>query len=110
MLTTHSLYTHADYACNIVQGESTSLSILDPTPTSQPQATTPSSGGLTRQHGNLSFTRVYQAGRMVPAYQPEAAYKVFVRGVHSKDIATGLVDLDYVGWEGEAGDRTEGPG
>ena len=51
------------------------------------------SGGQVRQHGNLSFARVYQAGHMVPAYQGEAAYRIFMRALFNRDIATGAVDL-----------------
>jgi hypothetical protein len=43
-----------------------------------------------RQHGNLSFSRVYQAGHEVPAYQPATAYEIFTRALFNKDIATGL--------------------
>ena len=43
-----------------------------------------------RQHGNLSFSRVYQAGHEVPAYQPETAYEIFMRVLFNKDISTGL--------------------
>lgn len=47
------------------------------------------SGGQVRQHGNLSFTRVYQAGHEVPYYQPQTAYEIFTRALFNKDIATG---------------------
>jgi carboxypeptidase C (cathepsin A) len=42
-------------------------------------------GGQVRQHGNLSFSRVYQAGHEVPAYQPETAYEIFMRVLVNKD-------------------------
>lgn len=45
-----------------------------------------------RQHSNLSFSRVYQAGHEVPAYQPETAYQIFMRALFNKDIATGTQD------------------
>ena len=51
------------------------------------------SGGLTKQFGDLSFTRVYQAGHTVPSYQPETAYKIFMRSLLGQDIATGSIDL-----------------
>lgn len=74
--------------------------------------------GLTRQHGNLSFTRVFQAGHMVPSYQPEAALRIFERALLDRDIATGAVDLRTTGgWAGAGAGgqqddvfRTEGPG
>jgi hypothetical protein len=57
-----------------------------------------------RQHGNLSFTRVYEAGHEVPAYQPETAYRIFTRALFNRDISTGNIstaaNLDYA---------TEGP-
>jgi len=66
------------------------------------------SGGMTRQFGNLSFTRVYQAGHMVPSYQPEASYRIFMRALLSKDIATGTLDTREVAAKGEQY-STEGP-
>ncbi|KAL4801019.1 Alpha/Beta hydrolase protein [Aspergillus venezuelensis] len=48
-------------------------------------------GGLVRQHGNFSFTRVFQAGHEVPAYQPETAYEIFHRAMFNRDIATGKI-------------------
>ena len=50
-------------------------------------------GGQVRQYGNLSFSRVYQAGHMIPSYQPEAAYRIFMRAMFDRDIATGLLPL-----------------
>lgn len=46
-------------------------------------------GGQVRQHGNFSFARVFQAGHLVPAYQPETAYVLFDRIIHGKSLATG---------------------
>ncbi|KAK4032356.1 Alpha/Beta hydrolase protein [Parachaetomium inaequale] len=49
-------------------------------------------GGLTRQvGGRFSFTRVFQAGHEVPAYQSEAAYEVFRRAMGGWDVPTGRV-------------------
>jgi hypothetical protein len=48
-------------------------------------------GGQVRQYGNLSFTRVYEAGHEVPAYQPETAYRIFQRTIFNFDIATGNI-------------------
>lgn len=45
-------------------------------------------GGLVRQHGNLSYIRTYQAGHAIPSYQPEMAYKIFIRALFNLDIAT----------------------
>lgn len=46
-------------------------------------------GGMTRQAGNFSFTRVFQAGHSVPAYQPGIALDIFRRAMNHMDIATG---------------------
>lgn len=51
-------------------------------------------GGEVRQHGNYSFSRVYQAGHEVPSYQPEAAYQIFQRAIFGLDIATGTVNTE----------------
>jgi hypothetical protein len=45
-----------------------------------------------RQYGNLSFSRVYQAGHEVPTYQPETAYRIFMRALFNQDIATGEIN------------------
>lgn len=110
------LYGDRDYACNWVQGERSSLEIPWSSQSDfekagyTPLVISPvQSGGLTRQYGNLSFTRVYQAGHLVPSYQPEVAYYIFMRAVLGKDIPTGLLDLQDLAVEGETY-STEGPG
>lgn len=50
-------------------------------------------GGLVREHGNLSFSRVFQAGHSAGGYQPETMSVIFERAMFRKDIATGKVDL-----------------
>ncbi|KAL6158854.1 hypothetical protein ACJQWK_03766 [Exserohilum turcicum] len=58
-------------------------------------------GGAVRQHGNLSFSRIYDAGHQVPQYQPETAFTVFNRVIHGKDISTGRnVDLSSFSTKG----------
>jgi hypothetical protein len=46
-------------------------------------------GGAVRQFGNLSFSRVYQAGHAVPAYQPETAFQIFARILGGGSVSTG---------------------
>ena len=46
-------------------------------------------GGLVRQHGNVSFSRVFEAGHAVAADQPETMYQVFQRSMFGMDVATG---------------------
>lgn len=50
-------------------------------------------GGLVRQSGNLSFSRIFQSGHGVAGYQPETMYHVFERAMTRHDVATGKVDL-----------------
>ncbi|GAB7357095.1 hypothetical protein MBLNU459_g7903t3 [Dothideomycetes sp. NU459] len=103
-------YGDRDYACNWVGGEASSLKVpwqsQDEFASAgySPLVVSPvHSAGLTRQYGNFSFTRVYQAGHLVPSYQPEAAYEIFMRAILGKDIATGQIKVadDYA---------TKGPG
>lgn len=57
--------------------------------------------GETREYGNFSFTRVYEAGHEVPYYQPIAALQLFNRTINGYDTATGTekvtVDLSTNG-------------
>ena len=46
-------------------------------------------GGVVRQHGSFSFTRVFQAGHSVSSFQPETGYEIFRRVTNNLDIATG---------------------
>jgi hypothetical protein len=50
-------------------------------------------GGFVREHGNLSFSRIFQSGHGVAAYQPETMSEIFERVMFERDIATGAVDL-----------------
>jgi len=109
------MYGDRDYACNWVGGEMASLAV----PYTRRQEFADAGytkflvddnmdeaghgwAGMTRQYGNFSFTRVFQAGHEVPSYQPAAAHEVFRRAMFGLDIATG---------KGKTGDdyKTEGP-
>ncbi|KAK2061016.1 serine carboxypeptidase [Colletotrichum caudatum] len=60
-------------------------------------------GGVVRQFGNLSFSRIYQAGHSVPAYQPETAFQVFARVILGTSVSTGdRVDLSSFNTSGDA--------
>ncbi|KKA24837.1 Carboxypeptidase D [Rasamsonia emersonii CBS 393.64] len=94
------VYGDRDYACNWIGGERVSLAI----PYCKAEAFAQAGyepivvnstyvGGQVRQYGNFSFSRVYQSGHMVPAYQPETAYRIFMRAMFGKDIATGEKDV-----------------
>lgn len=91
------VYGDRDYACNWYGGELVSLAINHSSSSAFASAgyagievNETYTGGQVRQHGNLSFSRVYQAGHEVPAYQPATAYEIFTRALFNKDIATGL--------------------
>ena len=87
------VYGDRDYQCNWYGGEAISLALEsgDFKKAGYADIMTNASyvGGLVRQHGNLSFARVFQAGHEVPYYQPETAYQIFNRVMFNKDIATG---------------------
>jgi hypothetical protein len=100
----HMMYGDRDMACNGVGGEKASLAVPYERAADfagagyQPLLTDGGGGGgavvvagMTRQHGNFSFTRVFQAGHEVPAYQPEAAHAIFRRAMFNRDVPTGLV-------------------
>ncbi|KAJ3496145.1 hypothetical protein NLG97_g2868 [Lecanicillium saksenae] len=95
----HMVYGDRDYASPWIGGETVSVAV----PYAD-QASFKNAGyaelrsggkvaGMTRQSGNFSFTRVFQAGHMVPAYQPEAAYDIFMRATDHRDIATGEIKV-----------------
>ncbi|EGP84851.1 secreted peptidase S10 [Zymoseptoria tritici IPO323] len=94
------MFGDRDYACNWIGGEAASLAI-DYTNTTafhaagyaDIQSNATFSGGQVRQHGNLSFARVYQAGHEAPSYSPETAYRIFMRTLNNVDIATGELPL-----------------
>lgn len=102
----HMMYGDRDYSCNWFGGESISLAV--PWSRSEDfanagyapflEAETARIAGYSRQLGNYSFTRVFQAGHMVPAYQPAASYDLFMRATSGKDMPTGLLPVfdDYV--------------
>ena len=59
---------------------------------------------MTRQFGNLSFTRIYDAGHLISAYQPETLFTLFSRIVQgSVDLSTGQkVDISTFSTQGDA--------
>ncbi|KAI4592815.1 hypothetical protein KJ359_010448 [Pestalotiopsis sp. 9143b] len=118
------IYGDRDYICNWLGGEAISLALADAAAASQPSSADAvlerySSfagagyapiivndsyiGGVVRQLGNLSFSRIYQAGHSVPAYQPETAFQVFARIVLGTSVSDGQqVDLSAYNTTGPA--------
>ncbi|TVY38683.1 Carboxypeptidase S1-like protein [Lachnellula subtilissima] len=96
------MYGDRDYICNWLGGEAISLAVAAQAgglyPTLFPAAgyapiitNTSYIGGVVRQYGNLSFSRIYDAGHSVPAYQPETAFEVFARIMSGTSISTGEI-------------------
>ncbi|KAI1504824.1 Alpha/Beta hydrolase protein [Biscogniauxia marginata] len=96
------MYGDRDYICNWLGGEAISLAVASSARNYSPFASAGYApiivndsyiGGVVRQFGNLSFSRIYQAGHFVPAYQPEAAFEVFARIIMGDSVSTGE-DID----------------
>lgn len=94
------MYGDRDYICNWYGGEAVSLGIASqagpdyaarfPAAGYAPIIVNDSYvGGLVRQYGNLSFSRIYQAGHSVAWYQPETAFQVFARIMMGTSVSTG---------------------
>ncbi|OTB00287.1 hypothetical protein M426DRAFT_324430 [Hypoxylon sp. CI-4A] len=122
------IYGDRDYICNWLGGEAISLALASAASAATTTTTTTTTnnsstygisfpnagyapiivndtyvGGAVRQFGNLSFSRVYQAGHFVPAYQPAAAFEIFARVVRGHSVSTGQnVDLGSYGTDGDA--------
>ncbi|CZS98942.1 hypothetical protein WAI453_008461 [Rhynchosporium graminicola] len=96
------MYGDRDYICNWLGGEAISLAVAAATSPAYasifPQSgyapiivNTTYIGGVVRQYGNLSFSRIYDAGHSVPAYQPETAFQVFARIMSGTSVSTGEI-------------------
>ena len=93
------IYGDADVICNWHSGQNASLELAQLVPsyrTAFPAAgyadivvNDTYIGGHVRQYGNLSFSRIFDAGHLVPFYQPETAFTVFTRVFQGDDVATG---------------------
>jgi len=92
------IYGDRDYICNWLGGQAVSYAIAAQSPAHSSfynagysAIVTNSSyvGGVVREYGNLSFSRIYDAGHLIPAYQPETAFTVFTRIIMGTDISTG---------------------
>ncbi|KAH8897109.1 alpha/beta-hydrolase [Thozetella sp. PMI_491] len=106
------VYGDRDYVCNWLGGEALSMELASavgglyatrfPSAGYAPIIVNDSYiGGVVRQFGNLSFSRIYQAGHYVPAYQPETAFQVFARIILGNSVSTGepvsLMDYNTTG-------------
>lgn len=106
------IYGDRDYICNWLGGEAVSFAVAAQSPAYAPFYTAGYAsivinstyvGGMVRQYGNLSFSRIYAAGHLVPAYQPETAFTVFSRVILGTDLSFGQpVDLSTYQTNGTA--------
>jgi carboxypeptidase C (cathepsin A) len=104
------VYGDRDYACNWIGGEAASLAVAY-SKTAQFHSSGYEdihvngsyNGGLVRQYGNFSFSRVFQSGHEVPAYQPETAYEIFRRAMFNLDVASGKISTAQNGSYGTLG-------
>ncbi|KXJ97340.1 Alpha/Beta hydrolase protein [Microdochium bolleyi] len=106
------MYGDRDYICNWYGGEAVSLAVAEAVPAyaafSQagyaPIIVNDSYiGGVVRQYGNLSFSRVYQAGHFVPSYQPDTAFEIFARIIYGTSVSTGAsIDLSSYNTTGDS--------
>ncbi|KAK5949608.1 hypothetical protein OHC33_009415 [Knufia fluminis] len=107
------IYGDRDYICNWLGGEAVSFAIAGAAGPSYapwysagyaPIVTNNSYiGGVVREYGNLSFARIYDAGHLVPAYQPETAFTVFSRVIEGTDISLGQpIDTSDFSTSGDA--------
>lgn len=97
------IYGDRDFICNWVGGEAVSFAIAAGSSSHSSFYSAGYAdivvnetyvGGVVRQFGNLSFSRIYDAGHLVPAYQPETTFVVFSRIIMGTDISLGApVDL-----------------
>lgn len=101
------VYGDRDYRCNWLGAENVSLVMDHPGAAAfraagyAPIVTNATyEGGVVRQHVNLSFSRVFQAGHSVAAYQPETVFRIFQRAMAGKDVASGAVDVRARAGEG----------
>ena len=94
------IYGDSDYLCNWRGGEAVSFAVAaaasnytssfnsagySPIITNESYI-----GGVVRQAGNLSFSRIYDAGHEIPAYQPETMFTLFSRIIQGgNDLSSG---------------------
>ncbi|KAF2087674.1 alpha/beta-hydrolase [Saccharata proteae CBS 121410] len=99
------IYGDRDYQCNWIGGEKLSLA-LDHFSRSGFRASgyanivhgaANRARGVVRQYEGLSFSRVFDAGHHVSAYQPETVHRIFNRAMSGNDIATGMKSAAWGG-------------
>lgn len=93
------VYGDADYICNWFGGQAISLATkYKHSKQFQAAGYAPFlvdgvEYGETREYGNFSFTRIYEAGHEVPYYQPIASLQHFNRTLNGWELPTGQKKL-----------------
>lgn len=93
------IYGDADYICNWFGGQAISLAANHSNAEKfksagyAPFQVDGVEYGETREYGNFSFTRVYEAGHEVPYYQPIAALQLFNRTLNGWELPKGQKKL-----------------
>ncbi|KAL1901648.1 hypothetical protein Cpir12675_000338 [Ceratocystis pirilliformis] len=94
------MYGDRDFFCNWLGGEALSLAIakeaggkyateFPKTGYAPIHSNADTVGGRVRQVGRLSFSRIFNAGHHIAAYQPETVFQVFARIIKSASVSTG---------------------
>ncbi|RMZ82394.1 hypothetical protein DV737_g2065, partial [Chaetothyriales sp. CBS 132003] len=107
------IYGDRDYICNWLGGEAVSFAIAGAAGQRYrpwyaagyaPIVTNNSYiGGVVREFGNLSFSRIYDAGHLVPAYQAETVFTVFSRIIEGTAVSFGnLANLSSYSSSGDS--------
>ncbi|KAM0546446.1 hypothetical protein ACHAPJ_010913 [Fusarium lateritium] len=94
------MYGDRDYRCPWYGGENVSLTLDFPSAPAfrssgyaRIDTNCSYEGGFVREHGNVSFSRIFQSGHGVAGYQPETIAAIFERVMFRRDVATGKKDL-----------------
>ncbi|KAI9696691.1 MAG: hypothetical protein M1820_008065 [Bogoriella megaspora] len=92
------IYGDRDYRCNWQGAQAVSLAADYPNAakfrtSGYENITTNESytGGVVRQYGGFSFSRVFESGHSVQFFQPETVSRIFDRAMLNKDVATGTL-------------------
>jgi hypothetical protein len=97
----HLVYGDRDYACSWTGGEAAANKVPwrlqdEFVASGWDVIWAPPTGfaGVIKQVGKFSFSRVFDAGHMMPAYVPEVAYHIFTRAMYGYDISSGTIPID----------------
>lgn len=100
------VYGDRDNRCNWIGAENVSLSVDYPSASKFRGAgyanivtNATYNGGVVRQYDGFSFSRVFEAGHAVSAFQPQTASEIFERVMFRRDVATGKVHAGFFSFD-----------